>query len=231
MPEHARPLPTIILADDHRMVIEGLVRALSDHVQVAGTASNGTELLALLRWCPADCLLLDIDMPGRNGLQLLPEILGARPELAIIMVTMMCDRALAVAALAAGARGYIPKEAPATELVDAIHTVLDGDVYLSPRLPRATQAVGLHARHAALRRLTPRQQEVVMMLGEGRSCVEIARRLHLGPSTVTFHKQNIMRLLGLHADHELLRYAVLLREGAATMRTVRHCTEKRSAHH
>jgi len=231
MAERDRPQPTIILADDHRMVIEGLSRALHGSARVAGTATNGAELLALLRWCPADCLLLDIEMPGRNGIHLLPDILRTQPELSVIMVTMMGDRALAMSALAAGARGYVPKEAPVAELVDAIRTVLEGDIYLSPRLPRATHAVGLGARHAAPRRLTPRQEEVVMLLGEGRSCMEVARRLHLGPSTVTFHKHNIMRILGIHADGELLRYAVLLREGAAAMRTARRATEDRSAHH
>ena len=231
MAERDRPQPAIILVDDHRMVLEGLTRALDGSARVVGTATNGPELLALLRCCPAECLLLDIEMPGRNGIQLLPDVLGIQPGLAIIMVTMLCDRALAMAALAAGARGYVPKDAPVAEVVDAIRIVLEGDVYLSPRLPRATHAVGLGARHAALRRLTPRQQEIVLMLGEGRSCMDIARHLHLGPSTVTFHKHNIMRVLGLHADDELLRYAVLLREGAAAMRTVRRATEKCSAHH
>jgi DNA-binding NarL/FixJ family response regulator len=221
MSERVDPLPKVILVDDHRMVVEGLARAIEGRAQVIGTAANGDELLALLRWCPADCLLLDVALPGRNGIQLLPDILRIQPELSVIMLTMMDDRALAVAALAAGARGYVPKSAPVGELLDAIATVMEGDTYVSPRLSRATHCVGLDARHAALRCLTPRQEQVMMLIGEGHSCMEIARRLHLRASTVTFHKHNIMRILAIRADHELLRYAVLLREGASARRAVR----------
>jgi len=205
----------VIIADDHRMVVESFARMLGRRYAIVGTAFNGIDLLELLRTRSADCLILDIDMPGRNGLQLIPDVLKLRPELRIVMVTMLVDRCVADAALAVGALAFVPKDAPLQELERAIAEALAGATYISPRVPKSSHRVSLDARHKALHRLTPRQQQIVLLLGEGRSCTEIAKLLHLGPSTVTFHKHNIMRILALGADRELLRYAVLLRESAA----------------
>jgi len=197
------------------MVVASFARILARRYTIVGTAFDGAALLELLRSRSADCLMLDIEMPGRNGLQLIPEVLKMQPELKIIMVTMLVDRAVADASLAAGAHGFVPKDAPLEELEHAIAEVLVGATYVSPLVPKSTHRVGLDARHMALHRLTPRQQQIVLLLGEGRSCTEIAKLLHLGPSTVTFHKHNIMRVLALGAERELVRYAVLVRELAS----------------
>jgi DNA-binding CsgD family transcriptional regulator len=85
---------------------------------------------------------------------------------------------------------------------------------VSPRVPRTTHRASLGAAHVGLNRLTPRQQQIVLLLGEGKSSVEVARLLHLGPSTITFHRKNIMRILGLDSEGSLLRFAVLVRAGA-----------------
>lgn len=129
---------------------------------------------------------------------------------------MMLDRGLAEAALAAGASGFVPKDAGSSELQEAIEQVLAGLRHLSPRVPKASHCVSLDARHLGLHRLTPRQQEIVLLLGEGRPGAGIARALGLSPSTITFHKRNIMRVHGIDTEAGLLRYAVLVRAGADT---------------
>ncbi len=208
--------PRLILADDHRMVVEGLSTSLAHRHEIAGVAYGGDELLALLRSSPADCLLLDIEMSGHNGLQLIPAIRRLQPRLAILVVTMLVDRGLAAAALNAGASGFVPKDAPVCELELAIAEVIAGRQYVSDRVPKTSHRVGIDARHRGLHRLTPRQQQIVLLLGEGRSGSNIARALHVGPSTITFHKHNIMRILGIDDEPDLVRYAVLVRAGTTS---------------
>jgi DNA-binding NarL/FixJ family response regulator len=212
-PRQAR-LPRLVLADDHRLVAEALRAALSTRFLIAGVVSGGTELLALLRQTPCDVVLLDLEMPGRNGLDLIPVIRREHPALWIIMLTMMADPRMAQAALDAGARGFVPKEVPMVELITAIERVFEGNIYLSPRIPKTSHRVGLDARHALLHRLTPRQEQILLLLGEGQAACEVGRALQLSPSTVTFHKHNIMRILGIETESALVRYAVLMRAGS-----------------
>ncbi len=204
----------LLIVDDHRLVVEALASRLNQRYVIAGIAYDGDGLLKLMRVCPADCVLLDMEMPGRNGLQLIPLIRRDLPNLKILVVTMLVDRGLAEAALNAGANGFVPKEAPLCELEEAITAVLKGESFISSRVPKSTHRVGLGARHRGLHRLTPRQEQIVLMLGEGRSGAEISGLLHVGPSTITFHKQNLMRVLGFTEERELVRFAVLVREEA-----------------
>ncbi len=193
------------------MIVAGLCALLGREFEIAGVAYTGDELLALLRECAADCLLLDLMMPGHNGLELIPEIRSLRPQMSILVVTMLLDRGIAKAALAAGASGFIPKDASIADLKGAIGEVLAGRRYLSPRLPKTTHRLSLESRHVGLHRLTARQQQIVLLLGEGKSETEIARALGLGLSTITFHKRNLMRELGIETDGGLMKYAVLVR--------------------
>jgi len=123
---------------------------------------------------------------------------------------MLAEPGIAEAALAAGAKGYVTKDEPIERLETAIFEVLGGQRYVSS-LPRSSHHLGLEASHAGLRRLTKRQQQITLMLGEGESLSEIARKLGVSPSTVTFHKENIKRILGIEGDGALRQYAVLLR--------------------
>ncbi len=127
---------------------------------------------------------------------------------------MMLDRGLAEAALSAGANGFVPKDAGSDELRTAIAQVLAGLRYLSPRVPKTSHSLSLGARHVSLHRLTPRQQEIVLLLGEGRSGVEIAHTLAVGASTITFHKHNIMRALGIESEASFVKFAVLVATSA-----------------
>lgn len=203
----------LVLADDHRLITDSLSRILSLDHDIVGTAGEGLELVAMLRRTPADCLLLDIMLPGRNGLELLPTLRRIQPQLRIVVVTMLADPALVAAALDGGARGYVIKEAPVRELLEAINVVMAGHAFVSPRVPKRSRRVGLKATHLGFHSLTPRQEEIALMMGQGLSSAEIAEHIGVGASTITFHKHKIMRSLGLNTDAALLQYSVLLRYG------------------
>ena len=205
--------PRLILVDDHHLLVESLRNSLGQHFTIAAVAYDGDALLALLPGTPADCLLLDMSLPGRNGLELIPAIKQARPELKVLVVTMHVDRSLADAALQTGADGFIPKDSGLQELEAAITAVLAGERYLSPRLPPHTQQLGMAAAHPALSRLTPRQQEIVQLIGDGRTTAEIAEILGLSQRTVGFHRSNIRKTLGIDSELGLARQAVLIRMG------------------
>lgn len=203
--------PRLILADDHRVVIDALQRSLEAEFRVVGQAHDGDEVLHVLSRHVADGILLDLDMPNRSGLQVIPSIRRARPEVKIVVLTMHLDRGLAEASIKAGAHGFVPKDAPLEELVAAVHEVLAGRTYVSPRVPRATHRMGIDAEHIGLQRLTQRQQAVLLHLGEGQTLSDISRRLNVSPSTVTFHKHNLMKVLGFDDEAALMQYAVLVR--------------------
>ena len=207
--------PRIILADDHHLLVEGLRQLLSPRFDVVDVVYDGEALLAALRRTAADALLLDLALPGRSGLDLLPDIRALRPAMKVLVVTMHVDRVLADAAIAGGADGFVPKDAGTEELEVALREVLAGRRYISRLVPKWSHRVGLGARHLGLARLTPRQQEIVRMIGEGRSTADVAATLGLRPSTVAFHRANIRKALGIPTEWGLARFAILTTIGEA----------------
>ncbi|HEY2806011.1 MAG TPA: response regulator transcription factor, partial [Gemmatimonadales bacterium] len=201
----------LILADDHHLLVESLHDALSNKFTVVGVVHDGETLLELLPVTEADCLLLDIGLPGRNGLELLPDIRRMRPALKVLIVTQHLDRILADAVIQAGANGFIPKDSGLEELETAIGEVLAGKRYLSPRVPPRTQKVGLGAMHPAFAQLTPRQQEIMRLIGDGKSTADIAQITGLSQRTVGFHRSNIRKVLGIDSELGLARQALLFR--------------------
>lgn len=212
----------VIIADDHRVLAEGLRTLLQPTYTVVGMVHSGTELLPPLAVTPADCLLLDLLMPGQHGLALVPAIRRIQPDLRIVVLTMLVDRRVAEAALAAGADAFVPKDADRHEVLGAIATVLAGGRYLSPRIPKTTHRVGLAARPGC-ERLTPRQETILQLLGSGKRPAQIADALGVSRSTVTFRLANLMRVLGFCSTDALLQWAVL----AAPPHSVRHGTPRR----
>lgn len=202
--------PRLVLADDHHLLVEGLRNMLSERFDVVGVAHDGDQLLRLLRRRAPDLLLLDLSLPGKNGLELLPEITARRPRLRVLVVTMHLDRVLAEASLMAGAHGFIPKDSSPGELFIAIAEVLGGRRYLSPRIPAFSRRTGLRARHVGLSQLTERQQDIVHMIGRGMSTARIADELGLSESTVSFHRGKIRKILGIDSDWGLVRYAIMV---------------------
>jgi two-component system, NarL family, nitrate/nitrite response regulator NarL len=159
-----------------------------------------------------DCVLLDISMPVQGGLDILPELQRRWPQLKIIMLTMHNDRALVDAALQLGASGYLPKTVGLEELIRAIELVTSGLTYVSPLIPGHTDNVGILALHPSLLSLTPRQEQILTMVSDGKSTAAIATALHLSESTVTFHRSNLRRKLGITTDHGLHEFAALIRQ-------------------
>jgi len=203
--------PRLIIADDHHLMVEALRTALSANYEVVAVAYGAEDVLAEVARTAADCLLLDLSLPGQNGLELLPQVERLAPDLPVIVVTMHLDRAVAESAMQAGARGFVPKDSGLEELETAIATVLAGGLHFSPRLPPTTNRMALKAAHAGLAQLTPRQHEIVRLIAEGRTSPEIARWLGLSQRTVAFHRTNIRTKLGIDTERGLLRFALLTR--------------------
>jgi len=200
----------LLIADDHALVVEGLRKLLEPRHRVVGVARNGAAVLKLVARQPADCLLLDLSMPQGNGLDLIGPIRAQAPELKILIVTMFVDRVLAEAALQAGADGFVPKDAGIAELEAAIVEVMAGRRYVA-RAALKRGAPSLDEQGLGLSQLTPRQREIVLLLGDGRTNAEIAEALGLTEKTITFHRTNIRRALGIANEWGLVRYAMLAR--------------------
>jgi DNA-binding NarL/FixJ family response regulator len=191
-------------------VVHGLCQFLARHYRVVGVAYSGEELLQLLPHVEADVLLLDLSLPGRSGLDLLPCICAMRPEMRVLVVTMHVDRVLADAALAAGAMGFIPKDSAPEELRTAIASVLAGHRYVSPGVPRHTHRAALEAVHSGLANITPRQQEILLQIAQGKHSAQIAEQLGVTESTIVFHRNRLRKALGLDSEWALNRFAILV---------------------
>ena len=203
----------LLLVDDHHLVAEGLKSALREHFDVLAIAATATEALRQATDLQPDAILLDLGLPDRSGLELIPDLGAAAPGARILVVSMHTDRALAEAALQAGAAGFVPKDAGMAELCVAVGEVLQGRRYLSSLLTRRHQSDVPGPRPLGFNRLTPRQQEIVRLIGAGRNSVEIAKALHLSPYTVAFHRKRIRKALGIDTELAFLRYAFLVQVG------------------
>jgi DNA-binding NarL/FixJ family response regulator len=205
------PRCSVALADDHELVARGLATLLAPHHDIAGVVHSGGELFGLLARQSVDCVLLDISMPRQSGLDVLPELRRRWPELKILILTMHLDRQLVEATMSLGADGYLPKDAGLPELLGAIDAVMAGGHYISPLIPKHTERTSLHALHPALCSLTPQQQRILLLLGEGLSSAAIGKEVGLSESTITFHRANLRRKLGIETELGLTRFAVLIR--------------------
>lgn len=205
-----RPL-RLLLADDHLLVRAGL-RALLDGIEgvvVVAEADNGEQAVALALEHKPELALLDITMPGINGLQAAERILARLPETRIVVLSMHSGEEYVNRALALGVAGYLLKDAATFELQAALEAVAAGQTYLSPRL--ANQLFESRARPGEggpKAALTARQIEVLILLALGRSVKEIAFELQLSAKTVETHRAQIMARLGLRDIASLVRYAI-----------------------
>lgn len=208
------PRPLVLIADDHPLVAQGLRALIASFCDVVALVEDARTLEAAVAEHEPDLLLLDLSMPHRNGLELLIVLRERFPDLRILVVTMHLDRALAEQAFLNGADGFIPKEAPAEELQTAIAMVLHGRRYLSPRVPKRGFDDGTAMEDARLGRLTPRQREVVRLLGQGKTTPQIAALLDLSERTVEFHRAGARRALGITTEWGLVRFAIMARLGS-----------------
>jgi two-component system, NarL family, response regulator NreC len=208
MPKRIR----LIIADDHAIMREGLVALLEDEpdLRVVGQAGGGLEAVALVRQQQPDIALLDITMPGMNGLEVTRRLVAEQPEVKILILTMHEEEAFFFEALRAGAAGYMLKGASSEELLGAIRAVYEGGVYLPPQL--AGGLVQDYLTHQPQRPahdpLTPREREVLTLIAQGLSNTEIAEQLVLSLNTVKSHRLRIYQKLNLHDRSELVAYAL-----------------------
>ena len=199
----------ILLADDHVLVRQGL-RVLLEQagMVVVGEADDGPEALRLAHTHAPEVAILDIAMPHLNGLETARRLRETVPQTKSILLTMHTDEPYVFAALQAGAVGYVVKTQAAADIVQAIHTVVQGARYLSPWV--TTAVVQAYVRGTPLPRdpLTSREREVVQRIAEGQTTKEIAADLELSVKTVESHRINLMRKLDIHETATLVRYAI-----------------------
>ena len=203
-------MPTrILLADDHALFRAGLKALLAPgEFEVVAEADNGREAIRLAGLHEPEVALLDISMPGLNGVDAAREVLRAVPRCKVIMLTMHQDHAYLAEALRAGARGYVLKSRGAGELVEALREVASGGRYLSPGLSRAVAEGYLGAEAREANPLSPREREVLQLIAEGNSTKEVAAALCISYKTADSHRQHIMQKLEIHETASLVRYAI-----------------------
>ena len=203
--------PSVILADDHTLVVEGFRRLLDDHCTLLTTVEDGKALLEAVEAHRPDIVILDISMPVMNGIDAGRALSARYPDLKLIYVTMHADPAYIKAAFQAGASAYILKRSLGEELTQALRTVLKGHTYVTPLIARNV-IDGMLKQHTETGipqiDLTARQQEVLQYIVDGLSAKDIAGKLNISHRTVEFHKAQLMQQLNLHSTVELIKFAL-----------------------
>ena len=201
----------ILVCDDHALVRAGLHKLLETEpdLEVVGEAATAEEALDRARSDAPDVLLLDVVMPGRSGIDALPEILAAAPATRVLMLSMQDDPVYVRQAFAAGASGYVLKDAADTELVDAIHTVADGRRYVHPLLGARLVAPEASPESQTTREpLSEREHDVLHLLALGHTNQEIAKLLFISVRTAETHRARIVHKLGVKTRAEIVQYAL-----------------------
>jgi len=207
----ARPKPRLFLVDDHQLLLEGLRLALQRDYEIVGETQTGANVVEGCRAFSPDAVLLDLSLPDRSGLEVIADLHAELPNLKILVVTMHSDRIMADASLQSGAHGFVPKDAGIPELKVALTRVLAGERFVSDLVPKKSRRFAPGDAALGLSRLTPRQREILRLLGEGKSSADIAAVVHLKPETITFHRSRIRQILGIDTEWGLVRYALLVR--------------------
>ncbi len=203
----------VILADDHRLFRAGLRSILEAQpgIEIVGEAVDGHAALACVCKTPADILLLDISMPGLNGLETLRRLAAEKHAIQVIILSMHSDRYFIAEAFKAGARGYLLKDSAIQELAKAMRTVMRGEVYLNAKIGDVlvSDYVALAATAGSTDDgLSSREREILQMIAEGRTTKDVASELCISVKTVETHRKHLMDKLDIHSVAELTRYAI-----------------------
>ena len=197
---------TVLLADDHAILTDGLVSLLKDRFDVVGSVTNGHQLVAEAIRLRPDVIVADISMPELTGLEALRQLKAKNIDVRVIFLTMHGEAHIATEAVRAGASGYVLKGSPGDELMTAIEQVLQGRTYLTPVVTRDVVA-GMSVSPESIA-LTDRQREVLRLIVEGLRTKEIAAALNMSPRTVETHKSELTQALGVRSTAGLVRYAI-----------------------
>jgi two-component system response regulator NreC len=199
----------VILADDHHIVRQGLRLVLEkEQIEVLGEASDGFEAIRMIQELLPEIAVLDLDMPGLDGLAVLREAVRLKLETRAIILTRHMEEPYAVEALRIGARGYVLKTQASTDLVAAIRHVDRGEVYLSPKISKAVVRAYLNNAEGPNGQLSVRERQVLQLVGEGHSTKKIAALLGISVKTADTHRTKLMEKLDIHQTAGLVRYAI-----------------------
>ena len=201
----------IILADDHTIVREGLKQILTEcpDFKIVGEAANGQSLLEQVREKGCDVVLLDIAMPGRNGLEILKQLKSEKPNLKVLILSMHPEDQYAVRAITAGASGYLTKVTASDRLIEAIKTVHSGRKYVSPTLAeRLAETLTEEVQGPPHELLSDREYEVLLLLARGKAPSAIASEMFLSVKTVSTYRSRILEKLNLKTNTDLVRYVL-----------------------
>ena len=201
----------ILLADDHRIVIEGLKKLLEPEYDVVGTVEDGRALIAAVAELQPDVVVADVSMPHLNGIEAVRQIKEKSPQIKVVMLTMHHDVQYAVRAFEAGASGFVLKASASNELITAIGEAMRGKTYVTPLIAGdliQSYREGKANPEIGLRQLSARQREILQLVAEGRSAKEIGRALNISARTVESHKYQIMEALNVKTSAELVQFAI-----------------------
>jgi DNA-binding NarL/FixJ family response regulator len=205
-----RPAARILIADDHQLLADACKNLLEPEFLVVGIVTDGRHLAKAVAEFKPDIVLLDISMPGMNGLDAGEQIKKANPRIKLVFLTMSMEAEVAADAFRRGASGYVLKQSAGTELLLAVHKVNRGESYLSPLIAKATVTFLLNKgeRYPREKRITTRQSQILQLLVEGMSMKQVAGEIDVKPGTVAFHKYRMMETLNIRTTAELLGYAL-----------------------
>lgn len=201
----------VLVVDDHTIMREGIHALLSPHddIEIAGEASEGKEAVSKAQELEPEIVIMDISMPGMDGLEATRRILKQNPKVKILVLTQHDNREYVLLSIKAGVSGYIPKKALASELVSAIRALHRGESFLYPTATAAL--IEDYLRHAEIDtydRLTSREREILKLIAEGHTSREIAETLYISLKTVLGHRAKISTKLDIHNRTELIKYAM-----------------------
>jgi DNA-binding NarL/FixJ family response regulator len=206
---------SVYIVDDHPIFRRGLREVIESapRLKLVGDAADGPSALAEIRRLSPAVAVLDVELPGMDGLTLAREVRKLRPPPAVILLTMCKEERVLDAALEAGVLGYVLKDNAITEVLEAIQSAARGDVFLSPSMAghlvrRRQRQTALAQQRPELRDLTPMERRVLKLTAQGMSCKEIASELFISYRTVETHRNNVARKLDLRGDHRLLQFAI-----------------------
>jgi DNA-binding NarL/FixJ family response regulator len=207
--EYVMKRTRILLADDHKMFLDGLKLLLERKFEIAGMVEDGRSLVTAAQKLAPDIIMVDISMPLLNGIEAIRQIKRLDSHVKVIFLTMHHDVTYAMRAFEAGASGYVLKHAPPSELLTAIHEVLKGRTYVTPMIAgELVQSYMSASQGDKSQQLTRRQVETLQLLAEGYSAKEIAAILNVSPRTIEFHKYSLMSKLNLKTGSALVQYAI-----------------------
>ncbi len=207
----------ILLADDHKIMRQGLRSLIENQsdMEVVGEAEDGRTTIRLVEKLSPHVVIMDIAMPNLNGIEATRQITGNEPRVKVIALSMYLDRRFVTEILRAGATGYVLKDCAFDELVQAIHTVITNQIYLSSKVTSIMVQDYIQyskiTNPSAFSVLTTRERELLQLLAEGRNTKEIARQLYVSAKTIETHRRKIMKKLDIYNIAELTKYAI--REG------------------